>query len=173
MVSCLKLVVGGHHEESTRARLVRGNTVLWVGYSGQVSTSNIAGIVRDESGSAVPLAKISVVATATRQQRDTVSNEAGEFVVPQLSPGIYRVTATAPGFQTTVVESLTLNIAERATLELVLKLGQVSEQVTVEATSPLLEQETASLGQTITRKAINDLPLNGRNYITLGALPRE
>ncbi len=138
--------------------------------SAQVSTSTIAGVIRDETGSVVPNAKVVAVATATGQQRETTTNDAGEYVVPQLSPGVYRVTATASGFQTSVVQSLTLNIAERATVDLTLKLGQVNEQVTVEATAPLLEQETASLGQVVTRKAIADLPLNGRNYITLGAL---
>jgi hypothetical protein len=136
----------------------------------QVSTSTIAGVVRDDTGSTVPNAKIAVVNTGTGQRRETSTNESGEYVVPQLSPGSYRITVTSAGFQTSVVESLTLNIAERATTDVVLKLGQVNEQVTVEATAPLLEQETASLGQVITRKAINDLPLNGRNYITLGAL---
>jgi hypothetical protein len=81
------------------------------------------------------------------------------------------LNVTASGFQTAIVENLTLNIAERATVNITLKIGQVSEQITVEASvTPLLEQETASLGQVITRRAIADLPLNGRNYITLGSL---
>ena len=136
----------------------------------QVNTSTISGAVSDESGSGVPNAKITATVIATGQQCDAVTNGVGEFVLPQLPPGGYRIAVTASGFQTGVVENLTLNIAERATINVVLKLGQVSEQVTVEATAPLLEQETASLGQVITRKAINDLPLNGRNYITLGSL---
>ena len=136
----------------------------------QVNTSTISGAVSDESGSGVPNAKVTATVSATGQQREAVTNAVGEFVLPQLPPGGYRIAVTASGFQTGVVESLTLNIAERATINVVLKLGQVSEQVTVEATAPLLEQETASLGQVITRKAINDLPLNGRNYLTLGSL---
>jgi hypothetical protein len=136
----------------------------------QVNTSTISGTVTDESGSAVPNAKVTTTIIATGQQRDGVTNGVGEFVLPQLAPGAYRIAVTAPGFQTGVVESLTLNIAERASINVVLKLGQVSEQVTIEASAPLLEQETASLGQVITRKAINDLPLNGRNYLTLGSL---
>src|SRR3954452_7063328 len=136
----------------------------------QVNTSTISGTVSDESGSAVPNAKVMTTIIATGQQREAVTNAVGEFVLPQLAPGAYRISVTAPGFQTGVVENLTLNIAERASINVVLRLGQVSEQVTIEASAPLLEQETASLGQVITRKAINDLPLNGRNYITLGSL---
>ena len=91
-------------------------------------------------------------------------------MLPQLSPGTYKVSVTAPGFQTAVVEALTLNIAERSIVNISLKVGQVNEQVTVEASAPLLEQETASLGQVITQKTLIELPLNGRNYLTLGAL---
>ena len=109
------------------------------------------------------------LAQANRERRRTSSS--GEFVFPQLAPGGYRISVTGTGFQTAVVENLNLNIAERATVNISLKLGQVSEQITVEASgTPLLEQETASLGQVITRRAINDLPLNGRNFITLGSL---
>lgn len=137
----------------------------------QVNTSTIAGVVKDETGSVVPNAKVTATVLSTGQQRETATNDSGEFVVPQLAPGGYKINVTASGFQTAVVENLTLNIAERATVNITLKLGQVSEQVTVEATTaPLLEQESASLGQVINRRAINDLPLNGRNYITLGSL---
>jgi hypothetical protein len=138
--------------------------------SAQVNTSTIAGVVTDQTKSAVANAKVTATLAATGQQRETLTNSSGEYVFPQLAPGIYKVSVLASGFQTAVVESLTLNIAERATLDISLKLGQVSEEVSVTATAPLLEQETASLGQVIVRKAINDLPLNGRNYITLGSL---
>ena len=137
----------------------------------QVNTSTLAGLVKDETGSAVPNAKVTATTLATGQQRVTNSNEAGEFVLPQLAPGGYRLTVTSAGFQTAVVDNIALNIAGREIININLKLGQVNDQVTVEASSsPLLEQETASLGQVINRKAIADLPLNGRNYITLGAL---
>lgn len=138
---------------------------------GQVSTSTIAGIVTDESGSIVPGAKIVATVEGTGQQREAVSNENGEYVVPQLPPGRYKLNVQASGFQSAVTENINLNIAERAIVNVALRVGAVTEQVTISAAAaPLLEQETASLGQVITRKAINDLPLNGRNYITLGSL---
>jgi Carboxypeptidase regulatory-like domain len=149
------------------ASLLLFSALAWA----QVNTSTIAGSVTDESGGAVANAKAVATLAATGQQREALSNADGEFVIPQLAPGGYRITITAPGFQTTVVDSLVLTIAERATLKIALKVGQVSEQVSVEASAaPLLEQESASLGQVITRRAINDLPLNGRNYLTLGSL---
>ena len=136
----------------------------------QVNTSTIAGVVSDQTGSVVTNAKVVATLLGTGQQRESITNNMGEYVFPQLAPGAYRVTVSAAGFQTAVVENLTLNIAERSTLDVSLKLGQISQEVSVTAAAPLLEQETASLGQVIVRKAINDLPLNGRNYITLGSL---
>ncbi len=136
----------------------------------QVNTSVIAGVVKDETGSVVPNAKVVATLTATGQQRESTTNDAGEYVIPQLSPGTYRVNVTASGFQVAVVQELSLNIAERAVLNISLHVGQVTEQLTVTAATPLLEQETSSLSQVITQKTLTDLPLNGRNYLTLGSL---
>jgi hypothetical protein len=136
----------------------------------QITTSTIAGVVTDQTGSAVANARVVATLLATAQQRESTTNSLGEYVFAQLAPGVYRVNVTAPGFQTSVVDHLTLNIAERATVDISLKLGEINQEVSVTATAPLLEEETASLGQVIVRKAINDLPLNGRNYITLGSL---
>ena len=139
--------------------------------SAQVNTSTIAGIVTDATGASVPNAKVTATLVATGQQRESISNSAGEFVIPQLAPGGYRVNVTGVGFQSAVIENITLNIAERAIVNVSLKVGQVSEELTViGSVAPLLEPETASLGQVVSRRTINDLPLNGRNYITLGAL---
>jgi hypothetical protein len=149
--------------------LYLGPAVLPV--SSQITTSTIAGVVTDGVGGAVPNVRVVATVSSTGQQRESTTNSAGEYVIPQLGPGIYTVAASATGFQTAVVSSVTLNIAERAIVNVTLQVGQISEQVTVTGTAaPLLEAETASLGQVVTQKAINDLPLNGRTYLTLGAL---
>ncbi len=145
--------------------------LLTASLSAQVSTSTIAGVVTDDSGSVVPNAKVTASLASTGLQREVNTNAGGEFVVAQISPGSWKLTVQSTGFQTAVIENINLTIAERAVINVSLKLGAVTENVTISAAAtPLLEQETASLGQVITRKAINDLPLNGRNYITLGAL---
>ena len=137
----------------------------------QVATSTIAGVVSDSGGAMVPNARVVVVLSTTGQQREASTNDAGEYVVPQLAPGVYKVSVSTSGFQTAVVPTLSLDIAERAVVNITLQVGQISEQVTVTGVSAeLLETETASLGQVVTRRAVNDLPLNGRNYLTLGAL---
>jgi uncharacterized surface anchored protein len=130
--------------------------------SSQVNTSVIAGSVTDNSGSVVPGATIAVLQIGTGLERKTVTNANGEYVVPQLAPGNYEITAQATGFQTARVTSIALTIAQREVVDISLKLGQVSEQVTVSAeAAQLKEAETASLGQLIERRVIQDLPLNG------------
>ena len=137
----------------------------------QVNTSAIAGVVTDESGSVIPNASISVMQVGTGLERKTQSGESGEYVFQQLPPARYELTAQATGFKTAVVRDLVLAIAQREVVNITLKVGQVTEEVTVSAqASQLKESETASLGQLIERRVIQDLPLNGRNYLTLGAL---
>src|SRR6516164_4672363 len=137
----------------------------------QVNTSSFAGVVTDESGSVIPRAQITVTQLSTGLERQTQSGENGEYVLPQLPPGSYEIAAKATGFQTVVVKDLVLAIAQREVVNIALKVGQVTEQVTVSAeAAQLKESETASLGQLIERRVLQDLPLNGRNYLTLGSL---
>ncbi|MBI3470648.1 MAG: TonB-dependent receptor [Candidatus Solibacter usitatus] len=137
----------------------------------QVNTSAIAGVVTDESGSVVPGAAITITQVETGLTRKTVSTEAGEYVAPQLPPGRYEVSAQATGFQRATVKDVVLAIAQRERINITMRVGQVAEEVTVSGqASQLSEYETASLGQLIERRIIQDLPLNGRNYLTLGSL---
>ena len=138
--------------------------------SAQVNTSTIAGIVMDESGSVAPNVEVTAVQEATGLTRKTHTNETGEYVLPQLPPGRYQVTAEAAGFQKTIIRDVMLAIAQRERIDIALKVGQVAEEVTVSGSAQLIEPDTASLGQLIERRTIQDLPLNGRNYLTLGAL---
>lgn len=137
----------------------------------QVNTSALVGTVTDETGSIVPKVSITVTQVETGLSRSAVSSEAGEFVLPQLPPGRYEITAQGPGFQKAVVKDVLLAIAQRERVNITLRVGAVSEEVTVSGqAAQLTEYETASLGQLIERRTIQDLPLNGRNYLTLGAL---
>lgn len=137
----------------------------------QTNTSAISGVVSDESGAAVASATLTLTEVNTGFTRKAESNSSGEYAFPQLAPGRYRISVQASGFQTYVVDQIDLGIAQSSRADIKLRLGQVTETITVSGTvAPLLEPDTASLGQTVTRKAINDLPLNGRNYLTLGAL---
>ena len=136
----------------------------------QVNTSTIAGNVTDESGSVVPNAVVTVTQASTGLVRKVTVSSNGEYAIPQLAPGRYEVKAEAQGFQTGVATAVNVDIAQRARLDFTLKVGMVSQQVEVSAHAEVMDTDTASLGQTIERRTIQDLPLNGRNYLTLGSL---
>jgi hypothetical protein len=154
-----------------REALVAGilSAILSVGWaSAQTNTSAIAGVITDESGAIVPSATVTVTETATGQVRTTSAS--GEYVVSQLPPGKYEVKIAAPGFQTALASGVTLDVAQRARLDFTMKVGALSQQVEVTARAAVMDTDTASLGQTIEQRTVNDLPLNGRNYLTLGSL---
>ena len=136
--------------------------------SAQTNTSAIAGVITDETGATVPNATVTVTETATGQVRTTTAS--GEYVVSQLPPGKYDVKVSAAGFQTGLASGVTLDVAQRARLDFTMKVGQLSQQVEVTARAAVMDTDTASLGQTIEQRTVNDLPLNGRNYLTLGSL---
>jgi hypothetical protein len=138
--------------------------------SAQTNTSAIVGAIKDASGGSVPSATVTVTDLGTGQIRNSAASTDGEFVVPQLPPGRYEVKVEAPGFQTALASGVTLEIAQRARLDFSMKVGALSQQIEVNAHAAVMDTDTASLGQTIEQHTIRDLPLNGRNYLTLGSL---
>ncbi len=136
----------------------------------QTNTSTIAGVITDQSGGAVPDATVAITDAANGQVRTTHSSASGDYTVPQLPPGRYDLKVEAKGFQTAVSSNVTLDIAQRARVDITLQVGSTNSTIEVGAHADVLDTDTASLGQTITTKPIEDLPLNGRNYLTLGAL---
>jgi hypothetical protein len=87
-----------------------------------------------------------------------------------LSAGSYKVTADAPGFRTLVQSGVVLQVNQQAKLDLTLSVGQATETVQVMAAAPLLESESSSLGTVVNSKLVNQLPLNGRNFVQLATL---
>lgn len=138
--------------------------------SAQTSTASISGIVTDSSGAIVARAAITVTDMDRNTVFSAVSNDTGLYVVPQLPPGRYRVVATSPGFRTFVLEGLPLSTQQQATINITLEVGQVIEQVMVEARAQLLEAGSSALSAVVENKRIVDLPLNGRNIYTLTSL---
>jgi hypothetical protein len=138
--------------------------------SAQTNTSAIAGQIKDATGGSVASATVTVTELGTGQARTSTASVDGEFVVPQLPPGRYDVKVEAKGFQTALASGVVLEIAQRARLDFTMKVGALSQQIDVSARAAVMDTDTASLGQTIEQQTIRDLPLNGRNYLTLGAL---
>jgi hypothetical protein len=131
------------------------------------ATGTILGTVTDSSGALVPNARITVTNTATKVAAQTITNSAGDYNVSALNPGTYTVTAEAAGFQKTVVSSFTLTVNQHARVDLALKPGGVSETVTTTAQSVALDTDTAELSSLVSQQQVEDLPLNGRNFMQL------
>lgn len=135
--------------------------------SAQTSKALITGIVTDGSGGTISNAKITVTDIQRNLEYKAESNNSGLYRLIELTPGLYRVSAEAPGFRTYVLESLQLSTQQNATLNIILEVGAVSERIEVKATGPLLEASNATLSSVVENKKIIDLPLNNRNIYSL------
>jgi hypothetical protein len=136
---------------------------------GQVDQGTITGLVQDPSGAVVPNAKVTATNTDTALVLERNANGSGNYTFSPLKIGNYKITATAPGFQTTE-ESVHLDIQQRLNLVLTLKPGAVSESVSVSTSAPLEQTQDASVGQVISAQTIDDTPLNGRNWVYIAQL---
>ncbi|HZT33223.1 MAG TPA: TonB-dependent receptor [Bryobacteraceae bacterium] len=141
---------------------------LAVAAHAQSITGSVVGSVTDASGARVGNCTVTLTDLRTSQDQ-TLRSPDGEFLFPLLKPGRYRLSADAPGFRRSARE-FTLEVDQRARLDLVLEVGAVQETVTVTAGAVVLESETSSLGQVISNRQVVDLPLNGRNPFALAAL---
>ena len=144
---------------------------LFAGLAGaQVASGTITGAVHDSSGGAVSGARITLKEVNTAQQRETVTNDRGEFNAPYLHPGQYTVVVAMPGFTTQTLSGIPLEIDKTVSLPVVIQPGAAAQSVEVSGAAPLVDSSTSSLGQVIDNKKIVDLPLNGRNAFALGLL---
>jgi hypothetical protein len=139
---------------------------LW----GQVQAGRIVGTVTDPNKALVPGAKVVITNTETNQVQNLTTNSAGEFVLTPAEPGVYNVTITASGFGTSEVRAVQVLVGQSASVDVELKIGDVSTKVEVTAVAPLLNTESGTLGQEITNKEIVDLPLNSRSFYQLASL---
>jgi hypothetical protein len=139
--------------------------------SAQVSSGELVGTITDTSGAAVPNAKIIATNAQTNTVvRETASSGDGTYTITLLPPGVYNVSVEAPSFRKTVQNGIELQTNQRAKVDFQLQVGQVSEVVEVTASAPLLESQSSSLGTVIGSRIIGELPLNGRNFVTLALL---
>jgi hypothetical protein len=136
----------------------------------QQPTAEIRGVITDVSGGTVPGASVELVNTATARHWETLSNETGNYAFSILPPGAYRITVKKQGFESAVRSGIELTVSQVARLDFKLNLGTTTQVVEVTGAAPLLESDTASTGQLIATKPINDLPLNGRNFLQLAKL---
>jgi len=133
----------------------------------QSYTGRVLGSVHDKSDAV--MVGVAVVITDVQRgvPRTVVTDDAGEYVAPDLLPGVYKITAQAKGFKTYERTNVQLEVASDVRIDIVLEPGEATETVTVTEQVPLINLTNATLGGTLSNEEINDLPLNGRNYENL------
>ncbi len=136
----------------------------------QVETGKIVGSVKDSSGAFVAGATVTVTETQTDVQRQAITNGQGEYVVTELKAGEYTVTVEHAGFKKAVQTAFKLDVNQVVRVDFALDVGSITEKMVVTAAEPLVESETSSLGQVIEQSRVNDLPLDGRNFVELAYL---
>ncbi|SPE43514.1 conserved exported hypothetical protein [Candidatus Sulfopaludibacter sp. SbA3] len=130
---------------------------------GQGTTTLISGTVLDPSGAAVPGSHVTVTNAETGQAIQTVTNEKGEYVVPSVPSGTYRVAFSNTGFRSEVKEGVVVEAGVPVTVNVKLEIGQATETVVVQGGAELVQTTNAELSSTITGRQINELPTATRN----------
>ena len=130
----------------------------------------ITGRVVDAQGRVMPGATVNVTNTGTGVERTVSTDDDGFFAARSLVPGVYRVSVSAPSFQTQVQDNIKLDVAAAVRLDFSLTVGQVSQHIEVAAQSALLQTEESSVNTVVTNTQVVELPLNGRNFNSLTRL---
>ena len=145
--------------------LITSAAVSLYGQGGAYGT--ILGTVKDNSGAVVAKASVDVTNVATNVTKHTETTSSGDFTVPYLTPGTYRVTVQSQGFQKSVVDNIGLVVGQDARADVSMRPGAVSESVEVEASAVALDTDSSAQSQLLSQQQVEALPLNGRNFMQL------
>jgi hypothetical protein len=137
---------------------------------GQATTGSIAGTVTDATGAVVSNAAITATNTSTGVTSHTTADSSGHYNFLSLPAGFYTVSVEKTGFDTTTLTGISLRLYQQLTQNIVLKVGNVSQTITVVATPTLVDTTNASLGTTVNQATILDMPLNLREVTSLALL---
>jgi hypothetical protein len=137
----------------------------------QIRTGTITGLIMDSSGAVVPNAQVKVTNVNTNVTRDLVTDSAGLYVAPNLVPGNYSVAVSLTGFRPESKVGLVVSLGQTITMNFTLQPGTQRQEITVVGTAQqMVDATTSTMGQVITERPVQELPLNGRNYLTMLAL---
>lgn len=156
-------------------RIILGLSLLCVLFSlpalGQTGGAGaLTGTVTDQQDAVVSGVEITVINEATGEKRTAVSQANGDYSVPQLLPGSYRIEFSRAGFKTAVKSGLRVNVTETSRLDVQLEVGAVTETIVVTSEAALLQTESAALGRVVDQVLVNNLPLSTRNYTQIVTL---
>ncbi len=135
-----------------------GASLIWA-----QATAQIIGSVKDQSGAVLPGVEVTATQTATGVKRNAVTDETGSYTLQNLPIGPYTIEAALPGFKTYVQSGIVLQVGTNPTVNAVLEVGQLSDQVEVKADAALVESRSSGVGNVIDNQRVLELPLNGRN----------
>ncbi len=133
----------------------------------QTDTGRILGSVLDQTQAVVVGATVTITDTQRGLTRNLTSNDAGEYVATNLLAGVYTVKVSAPGFRIVERRNVALEVATDVRFDVVLQPGDTQQTVTITEEAPLVDSTSAVLGGTLTNQTINEMPLNGRNFMNL------
>jgi len=136
----------------------------------QVDTGTLTGSIKDSSGALLPDAAVTATNLENGAATSAKADASGNYVLTPLRIGTYSLTAKAAGFGAEVRTNIVLNVQQSIRLDFILKVGSISQTTVVTGAAPLLETETASLGDVVSRAQVEQLPLNGRRYTDLATL---
>ncbi|MBK9169805.1 MAG: carboxypeptidase regulatory-like domain-containing protein [Bryobacterales bacterium] len=132
----------------------------------QATFGTITGTVTDATGAVVPSVEMTVVNEGTSLVRTVVTGNDGNYSVPNLNAGNYRIQAKAPGFNTFVVRGIALEALRTVRIDVRLEVGEVGTEVTVQGAAPVIETDSSSIAAVRTSRDLNDLPLNIRSTVS-------
>jgi hypothetical protein len=136
----------------------------------QLTTADILGTITDATGAVVPNANVTLTNLGTNETRNAQSNSSGDYSFNLLPVGHYSIAIKASGFKESITKDLSVEAGDRARSDARLELGAESTVIEVTASTPLLQADSATISSTVTAKAVQDLPLNGRNFVQLVSL---
>jgi hypothetical protein len=136
----------------------------------QVSGATLEGTVTDASGAVISNARVSIQNTGTGEVRDVTANSTGFYSAPNLLPGSYEITVSAPGFSTGIRSGITLTVGAQQVLNMQMKVGQVSEKIEVTSEATTVQLVNSTISGDVSQATVVNLPLNGRDWTELATL---
>src|SRR5262249_50801694 len=136
----------------------------------QTVTSEIAGTVRDSTGGALPGVTITLTHQASGQTRQLTTEANGNYVTPALPVGEYTIKAELPNFESQLRQGIVLQVGRQAQIDLTLEVGNINQEVTINASAPALQTTNAELSEIIDNAMVTALPLNDGQFVDLTLL---
>jgi hypothetical protein len=133
----------------------------------QAVTGTLLGTVTDSTGAVLPGATVTATNTDTGFNRTVTADTSGEYAIPSIPTGTYTVAGELSGFKGIQMSNIRVGVDQRVRIDLRLEVGDMTESITIEATTPLVQASSSDLSVTVSEDEIKTLPLNGRNFVSL------